>query len=287
MRQYLAAAVLILAAPAPGQETSLSADNYRVDVPLERPASARLVWRDEFDGDRLDPARWAYETERNRDGWYNHERQYYAAGRPENVRVAGGQLTITARSERLDPARFADWGGQAYTSGRITSTMGWRYGFYEVRARLPCGRGTWPAIWMLPQASGARWPDGGEIDIMEHVGFDPEVIHATLHSALYVHTKGTQRGAQRTLPGACGDFHRYQMRWTPKAIWIGVDDRAYLRVANDRPGGREAWPFDTPFRLILNLAVGGDWGGAKGIDDAALPQAMTVDYVRIWQEPAR
>jgi beta-glucanase (GH16 family) len=112
------------------------------------------------------------------------------------------------------------------------------------------------------------------------------VIHATLHSALFTHSKGTQRGATTKLPTSCTEFHRYQLDWQPDAITIGVDGRAYMRVRNNQPGGKGAWPFDSPFHLILNLAVGGTWAGAKGINDAAMPQRLEVDYVRVWQERA-
>lgn len=281
-----ALALPILVGAMDDPPAGLGASNYRVDAPLTRPADARLVWSDEFDGTRLDPSKWRYDTSRNRQGWYNNERQYYAADRPENARVADGRLVITARKERVTGA--ADYGGQAYSSAKIDTAgkAGWTYGYYEIRAKLPCGLGTWPAIWMMPNEQ-APWPKAGEIDIMEAVGWQPEVVHATLHTELFVHTKGTQRGAQLPLPTACSAFHRYQLDWRPDSITIGVDDRAYMRVRNDQPGGRGAWPFDRPFHLILNLAIGGDWGGAKGIDDAALPQAMEVDYVRVWQEPRR
>jgi beta-glucanase (GH16 family) len=271
------AALLVLSQAAP------VANNYRIDEPMARPAEARLVWADEFDGAALDRSKWRYDTARNRDGWYNGELQYYAADRPENVRVADGHLIIEARREDLDPARYADWGGQHYTSGRILTRglAAWTYGFVEVRAKLPCARGTWPAIWMLPETGG--WPDGGEIDIMEEVGSQPEVVHATLHTALFVHSRGTQRGAELKLTGSCEAFHLYQLDWRPNSITIGVDSRAYMRVRNDQPGGRGAWPFDAPFHLILNLAMGGSWAAARGMDDAALPQRMEFDYVRVWQ----
>ena len=273
---FLAALLLAQAAPP-------VATNYRIDEPMALPADARLVWSDEFDGNGLDPSRWSYDTSHNRAGWYNGELQYYSANRPENVRVEDGHLIIEARHEDLDPRHFPDWGGQHYTSGRIL-TRGhgsWTYGFFEVRAKLPCARGTWPAIWLLPDTGG--WPDGGEIDVMEMVGSQPQVVHATLHSALFVHTRGTQRGAEAPLPGACTGFHDYQLDWRPDSITIGVDGHAYMRVRNDQPGGRGAWPFDAPFHLILNLAMGGAWAAARGMDDAALPQRMEVDYVRVWQ----
>lgn len=290
----LFACAALLASCAPATEPSLAAGeqaptlaagNHAFDGPLLRPAGATLVWSDEFNGDGLDPGKWAYDTERNKQGWYNNELQYYSAGRAENARVEQGRLIIEARRERLDPAQFADWGGQRYTSARLLSvgTGEWTYGFFEIRARLPCARGTWPAIWMLPMKL-EKWPDDGEIDIMEHIGVQPNVIHATLHTGLFNHSIGTQRGASRPLATACSAFHRYQLDWRPDAITIGFDDKAFMRVANDRPGGKGAWPFNVPFRMILNLAIGGDWAGTKGIDDAALPQRLEVDYVRVWQD---
>ncbi len=266
--------LLILIAAQAG--ATLGASGQRVDQPISVPAR-KPDFTDEFDGSRVDERVWRFDMSRNAAGWHNHERQYYG---PDNARVAGGRLTITARAEK---ATAPDNGGQSYTSAKLVSRQAFGYGFYEVSAKLPCGRGMWPAIWMLP--NGGTWPAMGEIDIMEMVGWDPKVIHATLHTEAYNHAKGTQRGAQVTVPTACTAFHRYQLEWRPDAILIGVDGRAYMRVGNDRPGGAAAWPFTRPFQMILNLAVGGDWGGVKGVDDAALPQAMTVDYVRYWRQP--
>ena len=268
--------LLMLAAQAADAPATLGATDHRVDRPIAAPAG-KPTFADEFDGSRVDAAKWRFDTSRNAAGWYNNERQYYG---PDNARVADGSLVIEARAEKLSKARASDWGGQAYTAAKLVSRAAFGYGFYEVRARLPCSRGTWPAIWMLP-SSGA-WPAAGEIDIMEMVGWDPNVVHATLHSDAFNHVKNTQRGAQVTVATACTEYHRYQLDWQPDAIQIGIDDRAFMRVANDSPGGAAAWPFTRPYQLILNVAVGGDWGGVKGIDDAALPQRMTVDYVRFW-----
>jgi len=272
--------LLLLAA-----QSSFTVTNSSYDGPVSRPADAHLVWSDEFDGNRLDPAKWEYDTARNKQGWHNGELQYYSAGRPENVGVANGLLRIEARRETLDPARYPDWGGQNYTSARLLSRgTGWTYGFYEIRAKLPCARGTWPAIWMLPVDMKA-WPDDGEIDIMEQVGAEPNLIYASLHTGLFNHVKKTQRSAQKLVPTSCDAFHVYQLDWRPDSITIGVDGRGILRVLDDQPGGKGAWPFNVPFRMILNLAMGGDWAAAKGMDDAALPQRMEVDYVRVWQAP--
>ena len=260
------------------QAATLGATNYAVDAPMTAPAGKPAV-ADEFD--RIDKRLWRFDTSRNATGWFNNEKQYYAANRPENSRVENGALVIEARRETLNKKRFADWGGQGYTSAKLISRKPYGYGFYEVRAQLPCGRGQWPAIWLLPE--GGTWPDQGEIDVMEMVGWDPNVVHATLHSGKYNHRLGTQRGAEVRVPTSCTAFHRYQLDWQRDAITIGVDGRAYMRVANDHPGDKGAWPFDRPFHLILNLAVGGDWGGQKGVDDSVFPQRMSVDYVRYWR----
>ena len=261
------------------QAVSLAATNYSVDVPMRAPV-APPVWADEFN-QKIDQTRWRFDTERNLQGWANHEKQYYAADRRENARIEHGALVIEARREalRAEP----DWGGQAYSSAKLVSRKSLGYGFYEVRAKLPCGRGTWPAIWLLPQSG--TWPDMGEIDLMEMVGWQPRVVHATVHSGAFNHVRGTQRGAETRIASACSAYHRYQLDWQPHSITIGVDGHGYMRVVDDQPGGHAAWPFTVPYRLILNLAVGGDWGGVKGIDDAALPQRMSVDYVRYWRAP--
>ena len=260
----------------------LAATNYQSDAAMHVPAG-RPSWADEFDARGIDRRKWRFDTAFNKTGWFNHERQYYVDGRPENARMEKGALVIEARHEAL--SKQSDWGGQTYSSAKLVSLRPFGYGFYEVRAMLPCGRGTWPAIWLLP--NGGKWPDAGEIDVMEMVGWQPHVVHATLHSAAFNHAKGTQRGGEVRVPTSCTAYHRYQLDWRADAITIGVDDHAHMRVANDQPGGVAAWPFTRPYDLILNLAIGGDWGGAKGIDDDALPQRMTVDYVRHWRAKTR
>ena len=269
----------MIAALLLAQAATLGATNYSVDTPMAPPAEPP-TFADEFESEQVDTGVWRFDTHRNAEGWYNEELQYYSNNRPENARIEDGALVIEARRETLDEATHPDWGGQDYTSARMISREPFGYGFYEVRAKLPCGRGSWPAIWLL--APDGTWPENGEIDIMEMVGWDPNVIHATLHSGDYNHAKGTQRGAQKLVPTACTEFHRYQLDWQPDSITIGIDDRAHMRVENDQPGDTGAWPFTRPYELILNVAVGG-WGGQKGIDESAFPQAMTVDYVRFWE----
>jgi beta-glucanase (GH16 family) len=255
-----------------------------IDEAGGRPASYRLAWADEFDQDGLpDSRRWSYDVSRNRSGWANEELQYYAAARRENSRVENGNLVIEARAEETD--RFADSGGQRYTSARLTThgLHAWTYAFFEIRAKLPCGRGSWPAIWMLGSTPGIPWPEVGEIDIMEHVGFDPGVVHGTVHTKAYNHVAGTHRSATISIPDACESFHRYQLTWTPERIAIGRDDRNYFQFQRDPAGGREAWPFDAPQYLLLNIAVGGTWGGMKGVDPAIFPVRLEVDYVRVYR----
>ncbi len=272
MRQWGAAtAITLVLAIAPPGFSQDSLGGYR------------LVWADEFETPGLpEPANWAYDTHANATGWYNNELQYYAADRLENARVEDGKLIIEARRETLD--QHPDHGGQDYSSARLFTAglHSWTYGFFEVRAKIPCGRGTWPAIWMLSE-NADEWPMDGEIDIMEHVGHDRGVIHGTVHTEAFNHTKGTQRGGQKRVRDACDAFHDYQLLWTPEVIRFGVDDEGYHEFRNDGSGDRKRWPFDRPFHLILNIAVGGDWGGAEGVSDRSFPARMEIEHVRVWQ----
>lgn len=273
----LAAAGLLLALlgcsstpPAP-QATAAASDRLAV------PEGHVLVWADEFDTPGLpDPARWVHDTNRNQAGWYNNEKQYYAGPRAENAVVRDGKLVITSRREALRTA--PDWGGQHYTSARlITRGKGdWTYGFFEIRARMPCGLGTWPAIWSV--GSGGRWPDDGELDILEHIGSQPGRVFSTVHTS--AGSGGHGSGAATQLPDVCEGFHTYQMHWTPQDIRFGIDGVQHFRYPN--PGtGTKAWPFDAPQFLILNIAIGGDLGGP--IDDRIFPVTMEVDFVRVYQ----
>ncbi|HVJ01477.1 MAG TPA: glycoside hydrolase family 16 protein [Sphingomonas sp.] len=280
----LAALAALLPAVAAAQTVHNPPITAGTDEPLARPADSKLVWSDEFDrAGAADPGKWRYDTSRNKEGWYNNELQYYAADRRENVRVEDGKLIIEARKERL--ADKPDFGGQDYASGKVV-TQGladWKYGFIEVRARLACGRGIWPAIWMLASDGKAGWPAMGEIDIMEHVGWNQGRVYGTVHTKAYNHTINTQKGSYTAVPDACTAFHNYQLDWNEDRILIGVDGRAHMRFDNDKKGDPANWPFGTPEYLILNVAVGG-WGGQMGIDDAAFPSRMEVDYVRVWQK---
>jgi len=249
-----------------------------VQPPGTAPTARKLVWADEFDKAGLpDTTKWAYEVGGN--GWGNNELQFYTNRRADNARVEGGKLIIEAKKE--------EYQGRTYTSARLL-TRGkaeWKYGRVEALAKLPAGRGTWPAVWMLGKnIPTAGWPRCGEIDIMEHVGFDEGVVHGTVHTEAYNHGKKTQKGQQTPVPDAAQAFHLYAIEWTPDKIDFFVDDRKYYTVEKSVLGSTVAeWPFDQPFYLILNVAVGGNWGGQKGVDETIWPRRMEVDYVRVYQ----
>ena len=240
--------------------------------------SWQLVWSDEFDYEGLpDPSRWTYDVGGH--GWGNKELQYYTEARLENARVGEGKLHITARRE--------DWEGNPYTSARVISQGkgDFQYGRFEIRAKVPGARGTWAAIWMMPSDwhfGEGNWPDVGEIDIMEHVGHDPGVIHASAHSRDYQWQAGTQKTGVTTVGDATEAFHTYVLEWTPEVLRAYVDETLFFEYENEGLGWTK-WPYDKPFYLILNIAVGGAWGSVKGIDEDAFPQVMEIDYVRVYQ----
>ncbi len=236
----------------------------------------RLVWSDEFDYSGLpDSTKWDYDVGGH--GWGNNEKQFYTEKRMDNAAVGNGMLTITAVKEHYE--------GSDYTSARLISKNkgDWKYGRIEVKAKLPKGTGVWPAIWMLPTDwKYGDWPESGEIDIMEHVGYEPDSIYGTVHTAAYNHTIGTQKGKSIFADNVSEAFHVYALEWTKDTINIYMDDHLYFSYPNEQKTFRE-WPFDQRFHLLLNIAVGGDWGGQKGIDDNIFPQTMQVDYVRVYE----
>ncbi len=243
----------------------------------------QLIWSDEFDyKGPPDPAKWSYDVGGH--GWGNQELQYYTARRKQNARVENGRLIIEARQD--------GWHGHRYTSARLISKGkgDWLYGRFEVSAKLPSGRGTWPAIWMLPSQRSygeGGWPDNGEIDIMEHVGFDPDVVHASIHTRAFYHSIGTQKTAKIKVPTARTGFNVYAMEWSAQEIRTYVNDQHYFTFTNtqlnDPMKDFKQWPFDKPFHLILNIAIGGTWGGSQGVDPSIWPQRMEVDYVRVYK----
>ncbi len=255
---------------------------------LASAANWKLVWSDEFDKPGLpDPAKWGYETGFVR----NNEAQFYTSKRKENARVENGLLIIEARKEdypnpNFKPGSKRDGRASAsFTSASLTTQQqaAWTCGRFEVKAKVPPGRGTWPAIWMLgTDRSQGGWPACGEIDIMEFVGFEPGLIHANVHTAKYNHTKGTGRGDKIQIPDVGSAFHVYAMEWFPDRLDFFVDGKKYFTCKNDN-GGHDSWPFDKPQYLILNLAIGGAWGGQKGIDESIFPARFEIDYVRVYQ----
>ncbi|WP_461633413.1 glycoside hydrolase family 16 protein [Labilibaculum euxinus] len=239
----------------------------------------QLVWSDEFDYTGLpDSTKWMYDTEGNSEGWGNNEAQYYTKAKKENAWVQDGVLNIIALKEQYE--------GKDYTSARLNSKANWLYGKIEVNAKLPKGRGTWSAIWMMPKDWSFKdgdWPNIGEIDIMEHVGHNLGAIHASAHSTDYQWQKGTQQTDTIMISDVADKFHSYIWEWTPEVMRAYVDDQLYFEYKNEGLG-ESKWPYIKPFYLILNVAVGGAWGSVEGIDAEAFPQTMQVDYVRIFQK---
>ncbi|RZL98636.1 MAG: glycoside hydrolase family 16 protein, partial [Pedobacter sp.] len=227
-------------------------------------------WSDEFDYTGLpQTTKWGYDV--GGSGWGNNEKQYYTSN--NNATVANGMLTITAKKE--------DYVGMKYSSARMVTKnkLDALYGRFEIKAKLPSGKGTWPAIWMLPtDYTYGDWPKSGEIDIMEHVGYDQNNVHFSTHTEAYYFKINTQKTSTKVIPTASTEFHIYRVDWTPYAIRGYYDDVKVFEFVNEETGYK-AWPFDKRFHLLLNVAVGGDWGGAQGIDDSIFPQSMVVDYV--------
>lgn len=237
-----------------------------------------LVWSEEFNYEGLpDETKWNYDTLGNSWGWGNNELQYYTVAREKNAYVDGEHLIITAVKE--------PWDEFGYTSARLTTKEkgDWLYGRIEVKAKVPGGRGIWPAIWMLPTDwEYGGWPESGEIDIMEHVGYEPDTIHTTVHTGAFNHSIGTQVGEATYVPDCEEAFYVYAIEWTSEKIDFFIDDDKVFTFKNNK-GGPNEWPFDKHFHLLLNVAVGGDWGGVHGVDDDIFPAKMEVDYVRIYQ----
>ena len=245
-------------------------------VPEYDPASLtyELVWADEFDADGApDPARWAFNV--GGGGWGNGELQYYMP--KGNATVENGVLVIETRKEKR--------GTCGYSSARMLTRniADWLYCKVEVSAKLPSGKGTWPAVWMLPtDMVYGDWPASGEIDIMEHVGFDPDVIVQTVHTAQNHGDSAVSHSL--TVPGVREGFHTYGMEWLPDRIIFSVDGETTCVYEKPEEGERaqDTWPFDQRMHLLVNLAFGGTWGGSMGIDESCLPARFEVDYVRVY-----
>ncbi|MEP6512509.1 MAG: glycoside hydrolase family 16 protein [Parafilimonas sp.] len=232
------------------------------------------VWSDEFNIDgKPDTTKWSYDV--GGSGWGNNELEYYTAG--NNAIIKNGILIIEARKENVD--------GRNYTSARmVTKNRGdFLYGRIEVSATLQAGKGLWPAIWMLPTDwEYGGWPASGEIDIMEQVGFDPYKIHISTHTDSLNWVKNTQSTSVVNVPTTTSEFHIYRIDWTPYAIRGFIDGTQYFELINNGKG-YAYWPFDKRFHLLLNMAVGGNWGGQQGIDESIFSAKMEVDYVRVFK----
>ena len=233
------------------------------------PEGYTLVWNDEFEGTSL-TSDWTYELQGP--GWVNNELQNYVSD--------GGVTDVSNGTLKINLLKD----GNDIKSARIYAKRktGWKYGYIEARIKLPKGKGTWPAFWMMP-VNYKAWPADGEIDIMESVGYDPNVVVSTIHCNKYNNTGTPVESARRTVATAQDEFHVYALEWTASRMTFLVDGSPLLTYDNDG-SGKDAWPFDEPFYVILNLAWGGSWGGQQGVDESALPATMEVDYVRVFQK---
>lgn len=227
-----------------------------------------VVWSDEFNTNGApDSSKWSYEIGTGSNGWGNNEQQYYT-NRPENVKVENGLLKITAIKE--------NYSGSNYTSARIVTKDKYsvKYGRIDIRAKLPSGGGTWPALWMLGNnISSAGWPACGEIDIMEHVGNNLNRIYGTLHYP--GHSGGNADSSSVLISNATTDFHVYSIDWNATNIKFYVDNQLYYTFNNN-----SSLPFNQPFFFIFNCAMGGNFGGT--IDPNFVSSTLEVDYVRVY-----
>jgi len=246
-------------------------------------SSFEMVWSDEFEYEgKLDDTKWEYLIGNGGSygipGWGNNELQYYTDSL-DNVKVQNGVLTITASTDG-----YAQYG---YTSGRVRTMnkADFTYGVFEVCAKMPTGLGTWPAIWMLPTNSPyGGWPYGGEIDIMEAVGFEHDIVHWNIHTKAHNWGDGVSYGDNTTVPNIYEQYHRYAVRWDEFSITFYVDGIEGMTYAPGNMSDPNYWPFDSDFHMILNIAVGGAWGGQRGIQSGSWETKMEVDYVRVFQE---
>lgn len=254
--------------------TYLPTDTAGFTTPRAYPGY-KLVWSDEFNGSTLNENDWNYET--GGGGWGNHELENYTS-RPQNVFVSSGHLVIEARKE--------DYGGNHYTSARIT-TQGKReftYGRIDIRAKLPVSPGMWPALWMLgSNISKVSWPACGETDIMEVIGKNPSQVVGSFHWKKADGTEGTFNNTRKLASGDfSAQFHVFSLIWSRDSLQILLDDIPYVKASRgDLTDG--VYPFDSPFFFIFNVAVGGDWPGPP-TEATPFPEHMFVDYVRVFQK---
>lgn len=253
-------------------------DPVNPDDPVaSAPAGYQLVWNDEFKVNGLpDETKWSYDV--GGGGWGNNEAQYYTGSRLKNTEVKDGFLNIHAVKE--------DFEGKKYTSARLVSKGkgDWLYGRFEIKAKLPQGKGMWPAVWMLSTDwSYGGWPESGEIDIMENLGYIPYFIAATVQTKAYNAVIGTHKNAIYNVPDCYSEFHKYILEWDANELRFYIDSKLYHTFKKEGSDFK-VWPFDKRFHLLLNIAVGGTYGGVMGIDDSIFPQTLVIDYVRVYQK---
>ena len=244
-------------------------------MPSYVPDGYSLVWQDEFDGtSRLpDIQKWWYET--GGGGWGNNELETYISGIQGTdtcALISDGTLKIIAKRV-----------GNQILSIRMNTSESWTYGYFEARLKMPSGKGTWPAFWMMPK-NYTGWPGCGEIDIMEYVGYRPDVTQASVHCQAYNGAAGNNKTGTYSVAGAERNFYTYGLLWTADEITAYVNGVKYFSYPNDHANNHDTWPFDDPFYLKLNLAWGGNWGGSQGVDESKLPATYEIDYVRVYQK---
>lgn len=252
----------------------------------------QLVWSDEFNkSGQPDPKKWGYEQGFIR----NKEAQYYTKNRKKNARVENGHLIIEAHKEIYPNLSFQknskNWRKarkQAnYTSAALITMnkASWQYGKIEIRAKLPKGKGTWPAIWMMgTDRTKVGWPQCGEIDIMEQLGRKPQLIHGTIHwnAGTKTEKKHKSKGGNIKTAAPSEHFHIYSVEWTKNKISFALDHKTYHKIDLTTLPENQAEQFRKPYYLLINLALGGTWG--KKIDDSIFPQQYRIDYVRVYQK---
>ena len=239
-----------------------------------------VVWADEFEGSKIDTTKWTFDE--GNWGWGNYEPQYYTNHRKKNARIEDGNLIIEAHKNDM---------GQEWTSARLTTRekVSFQYGKIEFRAKVPAHRGNWAAGWTLGDdyIDELSWPYCGEIDILESVGYEMDnetgdgIAHASAHSGAYYFKLGNQPTATTPVENMNNKYHTYAVEWTPEYIKAFVDGNHYFTYDDNTT--ELSWPFDKPHNIILNLAMGGGWGGAQGIDETVTSQKMIIDYVRVYE----
>lgn len=241
--------------------------------------AAELVWSDEFEGNELSTDNWSFET--GGGGWGNNEQQNYQA--EGNSEVSNGTLKVIAKKNINNTIEGA------FTSARLNSKKSFKYGRMEINAKLPehKGNGIWPALWMLgSNIQTAGWPACGEIDIMEYVSFKPNKTHFSIHSTANNHVNGTEiTSGAVDLETIEEEFHTFGMLWSEKYIKFYLDDINNIQFTFRRPATYtiDSWPFSNQFYFLMNIAVGGNWGGLEGVDSSIFPATMEIDYIRVYQ----